>query len=246
MLVVRQAALRSTGSARRRIWLFDLDNTLHNASHAIFPQINRNMNACIARVLGAAGQPDDEASVNALRQLYYQRYGVTMLGMVRHYGVRAEEFLQQAHQFDDLPAMIRAERGLARRLRALPGHKILLTNGPQQYARQVLQHLKLHKHFSHHIAVESMRVHGKLQPKPSRPFLRRLLARHRWSARDCILVEDSVDNLRAAKREGLKTVLLHGYVPRQQQQRPPAKHRAACIDYRYASVRHLLRAVGRM
>ena len=107
---------------------------------------------------------------NALRQQYYQRYGVTMLGMVRHYGVRAEEFLQQAHQFDDLPAMIRAERGLARRLRALPGHKILLTNGPQQYARQVLQHLKLHKHFSHHIAVESMRVHGKLQPKPSRPF----------------------------------------------------------------------------
>ena len=115
-----------------------------------------------------------------------------------------KSFYQQAHQFDDLPAMIRAERGLARRLRALPGHKILLTNGPQQYARQVLQHLKLHKHFSHHIAVESMRVHGKLQPKPSRPFLRRLLARHRWSARDCILVEDSVDNLRAAKREGLK------------------------------------------
>ena len=27
------------------IWLFDLDNTLHNASHAIFPKISANMNA---------------------------------------------------------------------------------------------------------------------------------------------------------------------------------------------------------
>jgi putative hydrolase of the HAD superfamily len=36
-------------------WLFDLDNTLHNASHAIFPAINVNMNAFIAQVLAKAG-----------------------------------------------------------------------------------------------------------------------------------------------------------------------------------------------
>ena len=34
------------------VWLFDLDNTLHNASHAIFPAIMANMNLYIARVLG--------------------------------------------------------------------------------------------------------------------------------------------------------------------------------------------------
>jgi putative hydrolase of the HAD superfamily len=77
-------------SRSRRVWLFDLDNTLHNASHAIFPEINRLMNAYIARLLGDA-QPADAATVNRVR-LDYLRYGVTMLGMVRHHGVDAEHF----------------------------------------------------------------------------------------------------------------------------------------------------------
>ena len=34
------------------LWLFDLDNTLHDASHSIFPAITANMNVFIARVLG--------------------------------------------------------------------------------------------------------------------------------------------------------------------------------------------------
>jgi hypothetical protein len=79
------------------------------------------MNAYIARLLGDAGKPADEATVNALRLDYYLRYGVTMMGLVRHHGVQAEEFLQHAHTFHDLPSMIRSQRGLARCLRTLPG-----------------------------------------------------------------------------------------------------------------------------
>jgi FMN phosphatase YigB (HAD superfamily) len=32
--------------SRNLVWLFDLDNTLHNASHAIFPAINDNWVWC--------------------------------------------------------------------------------------------------------------------------------------------------------------------------------------------------------
>jgi hypothetical protein len=42
---------------RARLWLFDLDNTLHDASHAIFPAISANMNTYIARVLGDGVTP---------------------------------------------------------------------------------------------------------------------------------------------------------------------------------------------
>ena len=44
-----------TPPKQQPVWLFDLDNTLHHASHAIFPQINRLMTAYVARVLGTAG-----------------------------------------------------------------------------------------------------------------------------------------------------------------------------------------------
>ena len=195
-------------------WLFDLDNTLHDASHAIFPAINANMNAYMAQVLGSDGVPTDAATVNAVRVAYWRRYGATLLGMVKHHQVRQEDFLHAAHQFDDLARMIRAEHGVVRMLGRLPGRKILLTNAPQRYSREVLRMLGLHRHFAKHIAIESMRVHGRLQPKPSKPLLRKLLARERIAAHRCILVEDTVATLKAAKSLGVRTAWITRYLAR--------------------------------
>lgn len=197
---------------RKLMWLFDLDNTLHDASHAIFPAINRNMNGYIAQVLRNEGLASDDAAVNAARVAYWQRYGATLLGMVNHHQVRADDFLHAAHQFDDLARMIRAERGLAKLLRRLPGRKILLTNAPRRYSRDVVRHLGLHGHFAQHIPIESMRVHGRLRPKPSKQMLRKLLARQRISARDCVLVEDTVTHLKGGKELGLRTVWITQYL----------------------------------
>jgi putative hydrolase of the HAD superfamily len=199
--------------ARRRLtWLFDLDNTLHDASHAIFPAINDNMNAAIARVLVGEQKPAHPEAVDAVRMAYWLRYGATLLGMMRHHAVRADEFLRDAHRFDDLSTMIRAERGLARLLHRLPGTKILLTNAPTAYAREVVRHIGLHRHFAEHIPIESMVVHRNLRPKPSRLMLQQLLARRGLRARDCVLVEDTLSNLKSAKSLRMRTVWFTGYL----------------------------------
>jgi putative hydrolase of the HAD superfamily len=199
--------------ARRGLtWLFDLDNTLHDASHAIFPAINDNMNAAIARVLKAEQKPAHPEAVDAIRMAYWQRYGATLLGMMRHHAVRADEFLRDAHCFDNLSQMIRAERGLARLFHRLPGTKILLTNAPTTYAREVVRHIGLHRHFAEHIPIESMVVRRTLRPKPSRLMLRQLLARRGLRARDCVLVEDTLANLKSAKSLGMRTVWFTGYL----------------------------------
>ena len=232
---------------QKPIWLFDLDNTLHNASHAIFPAINANMNAYMAKVLGDAEGPAGQEVVNAVRLDYWKRYGATLLGMVLHHDVKMEEFLAEAHRFEDLPSMIRAERGLGRLLRRLPGRKILLTNAPRRYSREVLRHLGLHKHFAKHIAIEAMQVHGRLRPKPSRPLLRKLLAREGLAPGRCILVEDTADNLRAAKALGLRTAWVTRYLvssPSLKQlagARPlrPFTKRPAYVDVKVQSVRQL-------
>lgn len=199
---------------RAPLWLFDLDNTLHDASHAIFPAINANMNVFIGQMLRQAGEAHDTATVNALRQDYWQRYGATLTGLIRHHDVRADAFLLEAHRFDDLTRMIRSVRGLVHLLKRLPGRKILLTNAPLAYSKEVMRHLRLQPHFSRHISIESMQVHGKLRPKPSRPFLRKLLAAQGMAASRCILVEDSVENLRAAKQLGMRTAWMSGYLRR--------------------------------
>ena len=229
------------------IWLFDLDNTLHNASHAIFPAINANMNAFMAKVLGDGENPADPETVNAARLAYWKRYGATLLGMVKHHNVKMDDFLREAHLFEDLGSMIRAERGLARLLRRLPGRKILLTNAPRRYSHEVMRHLGLHRHFAKHIPIESMRVHGQLRPKPSKLLLRKLLAREGVSARRCVLVEDTADNLKAAKALGMRTAWVTQYLASSPNLRqlagdrplPRFTKRPIFVDVKVQSVRQL-------
>ena len=144
----------------------------------------------------------------------------------------------------------RQERGLAKLLRRLPGKKVLLTNAPRRYSHEVIRHLGLHRHLASHIPIESMTVHGRLRPKPSRALLRKLIAAEGVPARRCILVEDTVDNLRSAKALGMRTAWITQYLPRRQEQlrRPRLSHagRAGYIDVKVKSVRQLPASLRRL
>lgn len=221
---------------KNTIWLFDLDNTLHNASKAVFPAIANNMTRYIAEVLKKEQGEVDMEHVNHLRTEYLRRYGATLKGMVIHHGVKEEEFLREAHRFENLEQLLHLERGVARVLKRLPGKKILFTNAPHSYSKDVMRGLRLHKDFAGHISIEQMQVHGKSHPKPSRAYLRKLLAQHGWHSRQCILVEDSVANLQAAKALGMRTVMITGHG-----QHIAQKSRTASADITVKSVFQLAR-----
>jgi putative hydrolase of the HAD superfamily len=191
--------------ARRPVFFFDLDDTLHDASHAIFRQIDTRMTDYVERHLEV-----DRGEANRLRTLYWHRYGATLLGLVRHHAVDPAHFLRETHDFD-VAALVRAERGLTRLFARLPGRKVLLTNAPTAYANEVLRALAVHRHFRSRYTIESMRLHGTFRPKPSRMMLRAMLARERVTAAQAILVEDSVANLKAARSLGFRTVLMTGH-----------------------------------
>lgn len=225
------------------VWLFDLDNTLHDASHAIFPAISANMNTYIARVLGDGVTPASQAEVDAARLGYWKRYGATLLGMIRHHGVCSADFLHMTHDLGELDKLVRHEKGLATLLRRLPGRKILLTNAPTRYSTDVMRHLGLSRHFTHHVAIEHMHVHGQLRPKPSSLMLRRLLRKHGVAARRCILVEDTLANLKSASRLGLRTVWVTQYLkmsdPIGRAALPRTLKRPGYVDVKVKSVRQL-------
>jgi putative hydrolase of the HAD superfamily len=196
----------------------------------------------MARTLGSGGVDADAATVNAARETYWRRYGATLLGLVKHHQVRPEDFLREAHRFDDLLGMIRAERGLISLLKRLPGRKILLTNAPLRYSGDVLRHLRLQRHFGKHISIESMHVHRQLRPKPSRHLLRQLLAREKVAARRCVLVEDTVGTLKAAKWVGMRTAWVTQYLADQSNVIKRPKY----VDVKVKSVRQLARNLHRL
>jgi len=223
-------------AVRRPVWLLDLDNTLHDAAGEIMPRIDRAMTRF---VMDRVGLP--EAPASALRTHYWQRYGATLLGMVRHHDVDPHHFLRDTHVFPDLDRLVRRDVRLMHLLRRLPGRKIVVTNAPAHYAGGVIAALGIAPLLDGVIAIEDMRFAGRLMPKPSRPMLRKLLARIRQPASACVLVEDTVVNLRAARHCGVRTVWVRGisYRSKPVWLRPRRGH--AGIDVQLASVVQLAR-----
>jgi len=178
-------------------WIFDLDNTLHNATPHIFPHINRAMTAYLQQHLRL-----DEAEAGALRRHYWQRYGATLLGLIRHHDTDPRHFLWHTHQFPDLSRMVVGEPLLRHALRQLPGRKFVLSNAPVYYARAVLRVLGIEDIFDAVFSIERVRY----RPKPDVYGFLRLCRTHHLKPRRCIMVEDALENLRTAKRLGMKTV----------------------------------------
>ncbi|MFT3849259.1 MAG: pyrimidine 5'-nucleotidase [Propionivibrio sp.] len=206
--------------------MFDLDNTLHDASAHIFPHIHRSMMAYICRHLEI-----DEAEATRLRQTYWKRYGATLLGMMRHHGTDPRHFLRHTHDFPDLAAMIVAERGLSQMLHRLPGRKIIFSNAPQRYTEAVLALTGIRRCFSAIYPVERFRF----QPKPAMAGFLHLLHKERLDPRQCIMVEDSLPNLETAKRLGMKTVWVSA-----SSRQPP------CVNVKLTSVLDLPKRLGRL
>jgi len=226
-----QRSRRVSGASREPVWLFDLDNTLHDTSYAIFPEINLGMTAAVQEALDC-----DAETANQLRARYWARYGATVIGMERHHGVDPYAFLHRSHCFD-VARLIRADKGLAWRLKRLPGRKVLVTNAPLHYARAVLKHLGILSVFDGLWALEQMRYHGVFRPKPSCALLRHLLAREGVDPARAVLVEDTLPNLRSARQAGLRTVhVFHPGTPfaTQEKGRPPY------VDLRVNTIADLL------
>ncbi len=185
----------------RRVWLFDLDDTLHDASSAAMPGLHRSFGDYIQQHLRMTQEESD-----ALRRSYWQRYGATLLGLVKHHAVDAAHFLHHTHL---LPGLEQAVRGHAHdfaALRRLRGRKFILTNAPRAYAQRVLGVLGIGRHFEALISIEDMCMFGELRPKPDARMFRALLARLRVPATRCVLVEDTLQHQKAARSVGMKTV----------------------------------------
>jgi putative hydrolase of the HAD superfamily len=203
------------------VWIFDLDNTLFDASRHVFPFLHDSMTAYIQAHLNV-----DADQAADLRRQYWLRYGATLNGLIRHHGTDPRHFLEATHSLPDLRRMVRCLPGLRAALRRLPGRKIVFTNSPRQYAELVLRRLGLRPHIDAVYSIE----HSDYLGKPDIRAFRALLADARVPARRCIMVEDSASNLRPAKRLGMRTA----WVSR-------TARRAAWVDRHEGTLLDLLR-----
>jgi putative hydrolase of the HAD superfamily len=180
-----------------RAWVFDLDNTLYPPEAALFAQIEVRMRAYVARVLGVS-----ETEADRLRAHYWAQYGTTLAGLMAEHKLDPAPYLAEVHDIDFsglLPDPL-----LAARITALPGRKIVFTNGDGPYAAKVLAARGLATAFDAVYGVE----HAGFLPKPEQAAFEAVFALDGLSPAEGAMFEDDPRNLMVPHLMGMRTVLV--------------------------------------
>ncbi len=183
--------------------LFDLDNTLYPPERELFSLIDVRINRYMQEVAGIPA-----AAVDGLRRRYWAEYGVTLGGLIRHHGVDPEDYLEYVHDVE-VEMRISPDAGLRTALQTLSQRKVVFTNGSRGHAERVLAALGVADQFE---AIFDVRI-AAYRPKPFPEPYHKVIARLGLPAARCVMVEDSLENLRTAKELGLQTVLVGAESP---------------------------------
>ena len=176
-------------------WVFDLDNTLYPPEIALFDQINVRMTEYVMRIAGV-----DREEADRLRHAYWREHGTTLAGLMLHHGIDPGPYLDEVHEIDF--TVLTPDTVLAERIDALPGRRIVYTNGSAPYAERVLSHRGLSGLFDAVYGVENA---GYI-PKPRREAFDAVFAADGVQPARAAMFEDDPRNLTAPHEMGMRTV----------------------------------------
>ena len=185
------------GFAHIDTWVFDLDNTLYPASCRLFDQIDVRMGEFVARLLDV----DFGEAKQRQKQLFY-KYGTTLRGLMVEHGVGPDGFLDYVHDIDHAP--VPPNPALDAALHALPGRKLVFTNGTLTHAEKVLARIGVTHHFGDIFDI----VHSDYIPKPEMEPYRKFVIQTGIRPETSAMFEDIARNLEAPHELGMTTVLV--------------------------------------
>jgi putative hydrolase of the HAD superfamily len=184
-------------------WVFDLDNTLYPFECDLWTKIDARITLFLAHLFGIDGM-----SSRALQKYYYRRYGTTLRGLMQEQTISADEFLSFVHDIDRSSLM--PDESLAQAILALPGRKLIFTNGSKEHAIDTAKRLGIDHMFEDVFDI----VAADLVPKPAPETYDRFFARHAVEPSRAAIFEDISKNLFVPHARGMATTLV---VPRQGQ-----------------------------
>lgn len=178
-------------------WVFDLDNTLYPPSVRLFDQIEAKMEAYICRELGIAA-----ADASGLRADFWHNHGTTLAGLMAVYGIEPDGFLDEVHDIDH--SALLPDPALAEALAALPGQRLIYTNGSRGHGRGVSAARGIDHLFHAIYGIED----AHYVPKPHHAAFEAVFDAAGVAPRSAVMFEDDPRNLEIPADMGMITVLV--------------------------------------
>ena len=180
-----------------RTWVFDLDNTLYPPHIRLFDQIETRMTEYVMRALGVEADRADQ-----LRAEYWRKFGTTLAGLMRVHALDPEPYLDHVHDID--LSMVPAAPDLRAAIDALPGRKIVYTNGSREHARRVTAALGIAECFDRLYGIED----AGFVPKPEAKAFGAVFALDGLDGARAAMFEDDPRNLAVPHGLAMRTVLV--------------------------------------
>jgi len=178
---------------------FDLDGTLYSDQTGLWEAIKARMSSYMADRLGLPWE-----SIPELRSHFYRTYGTTLRGLQIHYQVDPDDYLAYVHDLQ-LENYLEKTPELRKMLESLPQVCWIFTNADVEHARRVLKILDVLDCFEGIIDVHAIEFACKPEPVA---YQRALTLAGEPDPQRCLILDDSVENLLAARELGFTTVLV--------------------------------------
>ena len=181
-----------------RCAFFDLDNTLYPKSSGVMQAIGDRINLFMVERLEI-----NPSEVKRIRDDFLKAFGTTLNALRRFYSVDPDEFLDFVH---DLPVEkhLQYEPALDQMLERINLRKIIFTNADAKHARRILSRLGILRHFESIIDIHLL----DFVNKPYRRAYLKALDFASVQPEECLLIEDSIVNIKAAVNLGMTAVLV--------------------------------------
>jgi len=178
---------------------FDLDATLYPASNGLWDQIRLRIFQFMEEEVGIP-----KVDIPETRDHYWKTYGTTLEGLRIHHQVDPDNYLEYVHNLP-LEDYLKDDPQLRELLSSLPQELWIFTNADHRHAERVLKGLGIFDLFTG--IVDLIRLDFLVKPDPD-AYKKALQMAGVTDPSECIMFDDLLPNLVAAKDIGFTTVLV--------------------------------------
>ena len=208
-------------------WIFDLDNTIYDINAGVFEKISTRITEYIITALSVTRE-----EANLVRSNMYKKYGLTLTGLMREYGIAPDEYLDYIH--DVTHPELKYDEQLKLNLKNLTGRKFIYTNASKNHSKNILSVMGIEAEFEKILDIKATQYLTKPDPK-SYNIMLKAFGISGDQIGNSIFIEDTAKNLRPAKSLGIKTVWIENEFNLKDY-----RENSEFIDYKYSDLKSFL------
>ena len=208
-------------------WIFDLDNTVYDINAGVFEKISSRITDFIITALSITRE-----EANIVRSNMYKKYGLTLTGLMREYGIAPDEYLDYIH--DVTHPELKYDEQLKLNLKNLTGRKFIYTNASKNHSKNILSVMGIEAEFEKILDIKATQYLPKPDPK-SYNIMLKAFGISGDQIGNSIFIEDTAKNLRPAKSLGIKTVWIENEFNLKDY-----RENSEFIDYKYSDLKSFL------